>query len=143
MYKHNSRGYAGTSPQGDFMKYLGVLILFLCFVVVMMRCSTTSGNRPNSLGVNETYQNIYAYLLALPVDGQVLEGKVTSIRFKPFGAPALYDEDLLFCKDVMGMFDGKTGPVVVIYEKQAHSMYHGLACHELRNVFEVTIERDN
>ena len=111
---------------------LVLALIFLILAAVMIatgHASTTSGNRPNSLGVLETYQNPYAYLLALPIDGQVLDGQFTNIRFWPYGTPSLYDESILFCGDVSNQFTNK--PMVVTYEKQAHHMYQGIPCHEL------------
>jgi hypothetical protein len=94
-------------------------------------------NRPNSVGVDETYQNPNTYLLALPVDGQILDGRFTNIRFQPYATAALFDQTVLFCGDVTEQFDGKRGPVVLTYLTQASGMYQGVGCHTLLSVFEV------
>jgi hypothetical protein len=119
--------------------FTSVAILFLIIAAVLIATghASTTKARPNSLGVLETYQNPNQYLLALPVDGQILEGQYTNIRFQPFATAALYDETLLFCGNVAYMFDGKRGPVVVTYRKQASRLYKGVACHDLIAVFEV------
>jgi hypothetical protein len=65
----------------------------------------------------------------MPIDGQVLDRDYTNIRFWPYGTPALYEETILFCGDVSEYFSRE--PVIIIYEKQAHTMYQGIACHKL------------
>jgi hypothetical protein len=96
-------------------------------------------NRPNSLGVTESYQNPNTYLLALPVDATVLDGgKYIAIRFEPFYTAALYDETVLFCDgNSVDQFQGKSGVLIITYETRAHQMYKGIACHHLIAVFEV------
>ena len=114
------------------MKFLVFLAMFM---VVLGHAETTKA-RPNSLGVPEIVTNPYTYILGLPIDGQVLEGKYTNIRLWPYGAPALYDVSILFCGDVTYSFH-KKGVLVVTYRIQASHMYKGIACHELLGVFEV------
>ena len=92
-------------------------------------------NRPNSLGVEETYQNPVTYLVGLPVDGKILDDKYTNIRFKPYAASALYDVTVLFCGDITEQFDGKQGVLVITYYKQASGKYEGIGCHDLVSVF--------
>ena len=120
---------------GKKIKALVTLLLFVLGFGAFAHGSTTKA-RPNSLGVEEVFYNPYAYLLALPVDGTVMDG-VSSIRFKPYGTPELYDESILFCGEVTKEFDGKQGVLVIVYEKVGHRLHEGLACHELESVFEV------
>lgn len=103
--------------------------------------TTTPAPRPNSLGVHETYQNPNTYILALPLDGQILDGRFTNIRFAPYAAAALFDQTILFCGDVTEQFEGKTGPVTVTYRTQASGMYRGVGCHELISVFMVHFDQ--
>lgn len=112
------------------------LIAMLCFCMVALGHAETTKARPNSLGVPQFIANQYSYLLALPLDGQVLDGKYTNIRFWPYGTPALFDESILFCGNTTEAFD-KAGPVVVTYRTQASRVYQGVACHDLLSVFEV------
>jgi hypothetical protein len=112
------------------------LIAMLCFCMIALGHAETTKARPNSLGVPQYIINPYTYLLGLPVDGQILEGKYTNIRFWPYGTPSLFDQSVLFCGDVASQFT-KTGPVVVTYRTQASQMYKGIACHDLKSVFEV------
>lgn len=118
------------------MKTTLFLLLVFAVMVALGHCSTTS-DRPNSLGVPQIVLNPYTYILALPIDGQILEGKYTNIRFWPYGTPSLFDQSVLFCGDVTESFKGKAGPVVVTYRTQASRVYQGVACHDLLSVFEV------
>ena len=116
-----------------------ILSIALLFTLEIGRVfgETTPINRPNSLGVSETYQNPVTYLFGLPKDGQVLDGRFTNIRVQPYATPILFDQSTLFCGDVSSMFDGKVGPVVITYRTQAAGMYQGIGCHELISVFTV------
>jgi len=110
--------------------------IFLAMLAAIAHGSTRD-NRPNTLGAPQVVNNSWSYLLALPIDGQILEGKYTNIRFSPYAAPDMFDQSILFCGDVTYEFNGKTGVVVVVYRTQASRMYKGAACHELLSVFEV------
>jgi len=124
------------------MKYwIITIVIILCINIIVGRerglYATTAQPRPNSLGVYETYQNPYSYLLALPVDGQIFDGKYTNIKFQPYAAAALFTPTILFCGDVTGYFNGKHGPVVIVYRTQSSAMYRGIGCHDLMGVFMV------
>jgi hypothetical protein len=106
-----------------------IVFLFVLSMLTFGHCDITK-KIPNSLGVSEVYQNPYAYLLAMPIEGQLLDGgKYTNIRFWPYATPALYEETILFCGDVSEHFSRE--PIVVTYEKRAHQTYQGIACHNL------------
>jgi hypothetical protein len=120
------------------------VLLFLMGVAVSIAHGTTTPAKRTSIdqwlrdnGINETYQNPNTYLLALPLDGQILDGRFTNIRFAPYAAAAMFDQSILFCTDVTEQFEGKTGPVIVTYRTQAAGMYRGVGCHELVSVFMV------
>jgi len=115
------------------------LFLILGCVSTVVATAHTEKNRPNSLGVEESYQNPNIYLFAEPLDGKIMDS-VTNIRFQPYATPALYDESILFCGNVAGDFEGKRGPMVVTYRRAADRIYKGLACHDLISVFEVKSE---
>jgi hypothetical protein len=117
--------------------FIVFVLLFLMSVAVSIAHGTTSAPRPNSLGVQETYQNPNTYLLAFPLDGQILDGRFTNIRFAPYAAAVMFDQSILFCGDVTEQFEGKPGPLVVTYKTQASGMYRGVGCHELVSVFTV------
>jgi hypothetical protein len=119
---------------------VGFLILALIFVITAAIMIGTghaepSHNRKNSLGVLQTWNNPYTYLLALPVEGKQVEGGFT-VRFWDFGMPELIDHTVFFC-DISDKFDGKKGVLVVVYETQAHRKANGLGCHYIKYVGEV------
>jgi hypothetical protein len=114
-----------------------VLLFMLGVAISIAHGKTTPAPRPNSLeAINQIY-NPYTYLLALPIDGQILNERYTNIRFAPYAAPDLYDQSILFCGDVTPMFNGKTGVVAITYRIQSSKMYQGISCHELLSVFQV------
>src|SRR5208337_3902732 len=94
---------------------MALALTFLVIVAVLIATghASTTKQRPNTLGAPTQFYNPYAYLIALPIDGQILEGKYTNIRFAPYAAPDLFDQSILFCGDVTPMFDGKKGVVAI------------------------------
>jgi hypothetical protein len=121
-------------------KSLLYLWVILTLALVMLLCNQahcTTNTRPNSIGIPEYVLNPYSYLVALPIDGEILDGRFTNIRFSPYGAPMLFDSSLLFCGDVADRFTGKQGVLAITYETRAHAMYQGVACRELLGVFEI------
>jgi hypothetical protein len=126
-----------TSKRFAAKVVLGVTLGFaLAFAWVYAQGSTTSP-RPNALGLEQTYENHYSYLIGLPRDGQVLDGKYTNIRWWPLGAPELFDQSILFCGDVTEKFEGKQGVLAIAYETRGYTTYRGLACHKLLGVSEL------
>jgi hypothetical protein len=121
-------------------------VLALLFAIALFFLSepvhaSNMAPRPNSLGVQETYQNPNTYLLALPVAAQVLDGRFTNIRFQPYKAAALFDESVLFCGDVTDEFRGTSGVLVVTYLTRASGRYEGVGCHNLQGVFEAKTQQ--
>ena len=119
-----------------------IMVLLMCFgpACLIAHGSTTKVNRSNSLGISEIYTNTNAYLFGVPIDGQILESeedRATNVRFQPYNTPALYDESVLFCGQVADFFQGKTGPLVVTYDRIAHRRFHGIACHDIVSVHQV------
>jgi hypothetical protein len=120
--------------------WLRVFILLWCLVTFsilaadLSHCSTVS--KKNSLGAVVEYVNPNAYLYGNIVDGSILGDTdlYTNVRFQPFHTFLLYTETVLFCGDRSKQFDGMTGPIVVTYKKQAHTLYQGVACHEFVSV---------
>lgn len=119
---------------------LALTFMILAAVLIATGHATPTSKRPNTLGAPEVVSNAWSYLLALPIDGQVLDDKYTNIRFAPYASPDLYDESVLFCGNVARAFDGKAGVVVVVYRTQASRLYKGTACHALLSVFEVPVK---
>lgn len=119
-----------------FLTLALVFLVLIAFMIATGHATTTNKHRDPLENFDASY-NPYMYLLALPIDGQILEGRYTNIRFWPYGTPTTYDESIMFCGDVTLVFNGKVGVVVIAYRAQGSRMYKGLACHELLNVFEV------
>ena len=123
------------------------LVLAVVFAIAIIVLSftgfahgSTTRPRPNSLGVDQVYTNTNEYLFGVPIDGKVIsdgDSRYTNIRFQPYNTMSLYDESVLFCGDVAESFQGKSGPMVVTYDRVGHHMFRGLACHDLVSVFEV------
>ena len=123
----------------SFVIFSLAFLVLVAFLLATGHASTT-GKPKDPLETFEIPTNPYAYRLALPIDGQILEGKYTNIRFWPYGAPELFDETILFCGDVTPLFNGKRGPVVIAFRAQGSRLYKGMACHEILNVFEVPVK---
>jgi len=62
-----------------------IAVVFIFGLLVARAFAETTKKIENSLGVSEIYQGRYSYLVALPKDGQILDGKFTNIRFSPWG----------------------------------------------------------
>ena len=113
---------------------LWCLVTFSVLTADLLHCSTVS--KKNSLGAVVEYVNPNAYLYGNIVDGTILGDKdlYTNVRFQPSHVFLLYTETVLFCGDKSEKFNGMVGPIVVTYEKVAHTMYQGVACHTLVSV---------
>jgi len=78
------RRYSATHPKGDDMlnkkvaAWIIIAVVFIFGLLVARAFAETTKKIENSLGVSEIYQGRYSYLVALPKDGQILDGKLTS-----------------------------------------------------------------
>lgn len=105
--------------------------------------------RPNSLGVEQTLsnQNIYLYGSVNchgSACGIVERGKrlATNVTFNPAHAPFFLTESVLFCGNESKSFEGLSGPLVITYERVAHEMLDGIACHDLVSVDKVEAKKE-
>ena len=118
----------------------GFIIIWLIGVMLSCFVGLSHGSvrpRPNSLGVPETYESPYTYMLGAIHDVSVMQedGKVyTNVAFAPYGASLLDTESVLFCGEVDNL-DARTK--VYVYDKTPHRMFHGVPCHELKTIFVV------
>ena len=119
---------------------LALTFLAIAAVLIATGHASTTKPRPNTLGVEQFYTNPFTYLVALPMDGQVMEGKYTNIRFAPYATADFYDVSVLFCGDITEKFNGKKGILAVTYRTQASRMYKGVPCHEFVSAFEVSAQ---
>ena len=103
-------------------------------------CATTA--RPNGLGVLQTYENQYTYMVGSPARVGLFEHNgnyYTNVGFKAFGASMLNTETILFCGDLTGTFtDGRLR--VVVYRTQAAHAYQGVGCHDILRVMFIVEE---
>lgn len=119
---------------------LASLLIVLNFVFVVAATAEPSAkqNRPNSLGVEQVYDNPNIYLFGIIVDGALIDGhSYTNLRFQPYNTMSLYNETVLFCGDLSEDINNKKGPLIVTYKRVAHRMFKGVPCHEFVSAFEV------
>jgi hypothetical protein len=123
------------------MKSLLAFALLAFVLVTSVFAATTTSKTPNSIS-GKVYVNPYVYLYGRVIDGAILRGDkddefYTTIRIQPAGTPLLYDESILFCGNAADFFNSTAGPIVIVYERVAHHVFHGVACHDIRSVNEV------
>lgn len=96
----------------------------------------------NSLGAISYESNPYNYVAGTIVEGEVLEdGKATVLRIQPAYTYELYDESLFLCGDQSDKLDGKNPLMILTYEKLAHRIVDGVACHNLVGVNEIKTDK--
>jgi hypothetical protein len=109
------------------------VITAVLLLVNAAHCSTTKP-QTNSLGTlsyNDNplmYEAVQTIAEATEVDGNM------NMRVKPVGTYMLYDDIVLLCGMPVEKFSGVTEPFLMTYERRAHHMVHGVACHELLQV---------
>lgn len=114
----------------------GFLLSFI--IALMLTCGAelshgTTQPRPNSLGVFQTYNSPYSYMIGAPVrvnlyqyDGRYF----TNVEFKALGASMLNTVPILFCGNALDQFgDGRLRAVT--YRTQAARSFRGIGCHEI------------
>ena len=96
-------------------------------------CST-GDKHPNSLGTlsyNDNplmYEAVQTIAEVTEVDGNM------NLRVKPVGTYMLYDDIILLCGMPTEKFRGVTEPFLMTYERRAHHIVRGVACHDLLQV---------
>ena len=122
----------------------------VCVFVALLYCwsilaSGAVGTRhDNSLGVPMYTSNPLAYLagsIATNQDALTNVDGNLNIRIKPLETYMLYDESILFCGLPTDMFNGKTEPFLLTYERVAHRQVRGVGCHELVAVHSLKTEK--
>ena len=125
--------------------YLAVLVC-ICFACSPAQATRSKQNRPNTIDVEQSYDNPNSYMFGSVACGgpnacgflkDSHERLYTNIRIQPYNTAVFYDEAVLFCGDVSDSFRGKRGALVITYRRQATLNYQGVGCHELTSVFEV------
>lgn len=109
---------------------LGVIALVILFST-LGHCTVQP--RPNSLGVFQTYESPYTYMVGAPVRVAVFEEKgnyYTNVEFKALGASMLNTVNILFCGNAEDVFrDGRLH--VVTYRIHATRLYRFVGCHDI------------
>lgn len=118
-------------------------LLFLVLFVSFAHCSTTSPTHNNSIGVLQYNVNPFTYKAGNVTEVAYIEkgGKGIVIRIQPLGTYAMFTEDLLMCDYPVEMLQGKTNPMVLTFETQAHRMIQDIGCHKLVRVEEIKLPR--
>jgi hypothetical protein len=120
-----------------------VVFMFLGITAAVMAHCSTTGNRPNSLGISQSYDNPVAYFVGSPraINEFYEHGRsYTNVSFAPFGASMLDTESLLFCGNQTEMFN-RDDVLLVAYRRRAERSYQGVACHEVYRVIAVQVPR--
>ena len=120
-----------------------IRVFFAAFVITgalllvnAAHCST-GDKHPNSLGTlsyNDNplmYEAVQTIAEVTEVDGNM------NLRVKPVGTYMLYDDIVLLCGMPIDKFSGVTEPFLMTYERRAHHMVQGVACHELLRVDQI------
>ena len=117
-------------------KILIKCVLILVLFAVIAKADTTSSHRMSMKAfLNNENPAVY-------VAGEITRGArfkyhgkmVTGITIIPYRAGQLFQRDIMFCGDVSDMFAGKTGLVLITYERVAHTEF----CYDLLGVDSVT-----
>ncbi len=108
-----------------------VVIWLVVLFSILGHCSTQP--RPNSLGVPQTYESPWAYMIGSPANVNVFSSNgryYTNVEFKAFGASMLNTVPVLFCGNQQALFkDARLRAVT--YRIGATRNYQGIGCHEL------------
>jgi hypothetical protein len=94
----------------------------------------TTKPQTNSLGVVQyndnplMYEAVQSLAEVTEIDGNM------NLRVKPIGTYMLYDDIILLCGLPIEKFTGITEPFLMTYERRAHRMVRGVACHDLLRV---------
>jgi hypothetical protein len=74
------------------------------------------------------YEAVQTIAEVTEVDGNL------NMRVKPVGTYMLYDDIVLLCGLPIEKFSGIKEPFLMTYERRAHHMTRGVACHDLLRV---------
>ena len=118
-----------------------IRVFFAAFVITgalllvnAAHCSTSGEKHSNSLGIVQydvnplMYEAVQTIAEVTEIDGNM------NLRIKPVGTYMLYDDIVLLCGMPIDKFSGVTEPFLMTYERLAHHMIRGVACHDLLRV---------
>lgn len=124
---------------------LGLIVLIMALSGSELAHGATSAPKrgDNGLGVVISSDNPYMYNMGVVAHGAIMRDDrgrdYTSIDFAPYGRPMIFPEGILLCgNQAKPLMEHQLKVVVLTYERQAHTMYQGIGCHELVSINEVT-----
>ena len=127
------------------MGYLiGVALVAVVFLLTSVAHCSVGKKHSNSLGVPMYTTNPLMYQAGYVAEGTDAVSNVDgnlNVRIKPLGTYMLYDESVLFCGMPIAMFQGKTEPFVLAYERVSHRQVQGVGCHVLVSVQSLKTEK--
>ena len=124
----------------DNRKVAAIVMLIVMALVALTplgHCSTTSQKHDNSLGVVQYNDNPNISVVGSFMGGEVhrdSDGRIgVNIRLHPKYTYNLFDESILFCGDISGMFEGKgtSQYQTWTYRRAASRIIDGIPCHTL------------
>ena len=115
--------------------FIAAIITAVLLLANAAHCQpVTTKPQTNSLGVLQyndnplMYEAVQTIAEVTEVDGNM------NMRVKPVGTYMLYDDIVLLCGMPIDKFSGVTEPFLMTYERRAHRMVRGVACHDLLQV---------
>lgn len=105
----------------------------IVFTALFSEAHCTTQPRPNSLGVLETYDSPWTYMVGSPVTGSVFrdgDNVYTNVEFKPLGASMLNTVPILFCGNEQKTFNDVRLRAVT-YRIRSTRTFRGIGCHDI------------
>lgn len=120
---------------------LFVLAVFFGIFTAFAHAATTS-KRGNALGVVVSDVDPNMTIVATLIAGEPhydRDGRVgVNLRLHPKYTYGLFDTSIMFCGDIVGMFDNRqTQYQALTYRREASRLIDGIPCHELKGVDDV------
>lgn len=117
-------------------------IIILCVTMGTAHCTTTK-KQGNSLGAVISQDNPLTYKAGWISEGDdVDDGNALVLRMQPIGTYSLFTEDILLCNSPLDMLQGKSNPILLVYETRARRTVQGVGCHKLINALEVNLPKE-
>jgi hypothetical protein len=125
------------------LKFAFAIVFLVLFGILVQQghCATSTSRRDNSLGVVIEYANPMMYNFGIIADAAIVRTNkrvATNLKFQPYGTFELYTEQVMLCGlPTDELINKASGPVILVYKRQAHEAVDGVACHDLEGVFSV------
>jgi hypothetical protein len=123
------------------LAFLIVLIIAVIFVGDAHGEVPSTNRHSNEFGAVIEYTNPFMYNFGIITDAAVVKTDkriATNLKFQPYGTFELYTEQVMLCGlPTDELINKASGPVILIYKRQANEAVQGVACHDLEGVFSV------